>query len=156
MFSAPLGLLLAKVHDPRLRAYTGHGWMHADTCYMFGRGMLFPEEAELAATARAYPWSAHLHQSLLSRVLDLPPVTSYHSLHRQRMAYCFQEAINTNDRLPMMQFVIHHFTTNLSYPTRKTPFHLDTTFLDSMSSLYEDIISFLRINYKVVNQIMMI
>ena len=78
VYSIPLVFLLVKFHYPQLQAYTSHAWMHCDTMYMFANGMSVPEEAELAGIAHAYPWVGHLYQSILSRVLDSPPVASYH------------------------------------------------------------------------------
>ena len=45
--------------------------------YMPANGGLLLEEPALAGVRLAYPWGGHVFQSLLSHVLNSPPVYSY-------------------------------------------------------------------------------
>jgi hypothetical protein len=75
--SVPLALLAIRLADAQLVAYAGHNWMHGDIAYGIASGGLRPEEASLAGIKLSYPWAGHVHQAVVSYLLDVPPVVAY-------------------------------------------------------------------------------
>jgi len=73
----PLAFLAVRFHDPLVRAYYGHAWMHADIIYMLANGALRPEEPQLAGVLLSYPWAGHIYQGVLSFLLGSAPVSNY-------------------------------------------------------------------------------
>jgi hypothetical protein len=75
--AVPMALLAVRFHNPHVRAYYGHGWMHADVIYTLATGDVRPEEPELAGVRLGYPWAGHGYQGVLSHLLDSSPVSSF-------------------------------------------------------------------------------
>lgn len=63
--------------NPDFRRYSWHGLMHTDIVYAFARGVLLPEEPELAGLSLAYPWVGHIYWSVLAWSADLSPTVIY-------------------------------------------------------------------------------
>lgn len=64
--------------DTDHRVWAPHGWLHADAAYMFARGMLRPEDPEMAGLVLSYPvWAPLAFQAIISWLINMPPLTSY-------------------------------------------------------------------------------
>lgn len=74
----PVICVLSLLLTADARIYSAHAWLHADPVYMFARGQLILEDPTLAGVKLVYPvWSALVFQSVLSFLVNSPPVTSY-------------------------------------------------------------------------------
>lgn len=71
---ASFGPRLTDVQD---RAFSGHAWMHADTCYQLAQGSLDPEESLLAGVRQSFPWLGHVYPTLVGLLVDRPPMVVY-------------------------------------------------------------------------------
>lgn len=63
-------------HDPE-QVFTAHTLIHVDVIYMLARGLLVPEEAELAGVSIGYHWLGHIQPALLCARIDQAPPWVY-------------------------------------------------------------------------------
>jgi hypothetical protein len=77
-----LALLTAAASVPwflidQLRIFHSHAWMHSAIVPEFQRGLLIPEEPEIAGVRLAYPWACHVYWAVLGTILDWAPTRVY-------------------------------------------------------------------------------
>ncbi len=77
VLALPLSFLAYSFHDETVLVLRAHNWLHSDLVYQFLAGKLLPEEMALAGEVTAYPWAAHIYQSILSATLHVAPSLSY-------------------------------------------------------------------------------
>jgi hypothetical protein len=63
--------------SPQVRMFTGHTLMHAGIIYEFSRGVLLPEDPELAGVPLAYPFFSHVFWAVAGRAAGLPVTLLY-------------------------------------------------------------------------------
>jgi hypothetical protein len=73
----PFICLVPQLLDSQARMFTGHTWIQSDLVYSLANGELWLDDPELAGVKLAYPWAAHVFQSVLSYLVNSAPASSY-------------------------------------------------------------------------------